>query len=196
MDRDYFRYEDYGRSRRKKSNVFGWTIAILLLTGFAFAAWLGSFYISASRSGPTTQKPQETPKRSSGQALRINRGGRGILARSRFRSLHCVSPTERPSPNGEWRELIRITKGARLLPTWGVSYPEARGLTPNDIFTTGMVAMTNAVDTAAVMEHVYPGRSAGLPLMKQTLGRGWEIKLERRMTSGSSMPSAFPMAAS
>src|SRR3954462_13535734 len=48
MARDYFRYEpahSYGRSKRKKSNFFGWAVAILLLTGFAFAAWLGSFYI-------------------------------------------------------------------------------------------------------------------------------------------------------
>src|SRR5438045_9486685 len=48
MARDYFRYEpaqSYGRSRRKKTNFFGWAVAILLLTGFAFAAWLGSFYI-------------------------------------------------------------------------------------------------------------------------------------------------------
>src|SRR2546423_15032211 len=48
MARDYFRYEpakSYGRSRRKKTNFFGWAVAILLLTGFAFAAWLGSFFI-------------------------------------------------------------------------------------------------------------------------------------------------------
>ena len=51
MDRDYFRYdESYGRPRRK-SNLFGWSIAILLLTGLAFAAWLGSFYILGSRNG-------------------------------------------------------------------------------------------------------------------------------------------------
>src|SRR6202171_3750079 len=48
MDRDYFRYEparNYGRSRRKKTNFFARSGAILLLTGSAFAAWLGSFYI-------------------------------------------------------------------------------------------------------------------------------------------------------
>src|SRR6267154_4196711 len=48
MDRDYFRYEpaqSYGRSRKKKTNFFAWSVAILLLTGLALAAWLGSFYI-------------------------------------------------------------------------------------------------------------------------------------------------------
>src|SRR5256885_14632369 len=36
--------EPYARPRRR-TNYFAWTIAILLLTGFALAAWLGSFYI-------------------------------------------------------------------------------------------------------------------------------------------------------
>src|SRR5882762_5528705 len=41
-----YSYEDpYSRPRHKRVNYFGWTVAILLLTGFAFAAWLGSFYI-------------------------------------------------------------------------------------------------------------------------------------------------------
>jgi len=42
MDRDYFRYEpaqNYRRARRKKTNFFAWSVAILLLTGFALAAW-------------------------------------------------------------------------------------------------------------------------------------------------------------
>ena len=36
--------EPYVRPRRR-INYFGWTVAILLLTGVALAAWLGSFYI-------------------------------------------------------------------------------------------------------------------------------------------------------
>src|SRR5438094_624368 len=36
--------EPYARPRRR-INYFAWTVAILLLTGFALAAWLGSFYI-------------------------------------------------------------------------------------------------------------------------------------------------------
>src|SRR5213076_3496416 len=45
MDYGAFRYEEpYSRPRRR-TNYFAWTVIILLLTGFAFAAWLGSFYI-------------------------------------------------------------------------------------------------------------------------------------------------------
>jgi hypothetical protein len=57
---------------------------------------------------------------------------------------------------------------------------EARELTPNDVFLSGMVALTNAVDHGELlMEHVYPADPQALPLMKQTLGMGLEIKLER-----------------
>src|SRR2546428_12105263 len=45
MDHGLYQYEEpYARPRRR-INYFAWTVAILLLTGFAFAAWLGSFYI-------------------------------------------------------------------------------------------------------------------------------------------------------
>src|SRR5215211_6258150 len=45
MDYDGYPYDEpYARPRRR-TNYFAWTVAILLLTGFALAAWLGSFYI-------------------------------------------------------------------------------------------------------------------------------------------------------
>ena len=45
MAQEFFRYETpYGRPRQR-TNYFAWTLAILLLTAFAFAAWLGSFYV-------------------------------------------------------------------------------------------------------------------------------------------------------
>src|SRR5919205_3971764 len=59
MARDVFRYEpayNYGRSRRKKINFFGWSVAILLLTGMALAAWIGSFYIFWQPERPQSYK--------------------------------------------------------------------------------------------------------------------------------------------
>jgi len=46
MDYGLYQYDEpYARPVRRRINYFAWTVAILLLTGFAFAAWLGSFYI-------------------------------------------------------------------------------------------------------------------------------------------------------
>ena len=42
MEPDLFRFDDPRGSERKKTNFFAWTVAILLLSGVALAAWLGS----------------------------------------------------------------------------------------------------------------------------------------------------------
>ncbi|MBA2585052.1 MAG: hypothetical protein H0U99_01025, partial [Chthoniobacterales bacterium] len=56
MDRDLFRYDEpYGRPQRK-TNSFGWSIAILVLLGLAFAAWLGSFYIFGQPERPESYR--------------------------------------------------------------------------------------------------------------------------------------------
>src|SRR5206468_644657 len=56
----------------------------------------------------------------------------------------------------------------------------ARELGPDDVFTSGMVALTHAIDSGELlMEHLYPARPEVLPLMKQTLNPGLEVKLER-----------------
>jgi hypothetical protein len=82
---------------------------------------------------------------------------------------------------------------------------EARELTPGDIFTSGMVALTNATEFGEVLlEHVYPADAQAVPLMKQTLATGLEIKLERahdlsavihaeRLRDGRIMLTAVPL---
>ena len=55
-----------------------------------------------------------------------------------------------------------------------------RELGPDDVFPSGMAALTTAVDSGELlMEHVYPAKPEALPLMKQTLTVGLEVKLER-----------------
>src|SRR5438128_7728997 len=82
---------------------------------------------------------------------------------------------------------------------------EAHELGPGDVFTSGMVALTGAADHGELlMEHVYPADPAALPLMKQTLKTGLEIKLERthdlsavihaeRLADGRIMITAVPL---
>src|SRR2546421_11452724 len=57
MDYGIYRYDEpYARPVRRRINYFAWTVAILLLTGFAFAAWLGSFYIFSQPERPDSYK--------------------------------------------------------------------------------------------------------------------------------------------
>src|SRR5213079_1624237 len=80
-----------------------------------------------------------------------------------------------------------------------------RQLGPGDVFTSGMVALMNAIDNGQlVMEHLYPAKPEALPLMKQTLTVGLEVKLERthdisavihaeRLVDGRIMITAVPL---
>src|SRR3954463_5209915 len=190
MDRDYFRYEparNYGRSRRKKTNFFGWSVAILLLTGFALAAWLGSFYIFWQPERPQSYRilkklhKIEPAKRFE---LTAAPAGEFLTAKQLYDRYIALSPTELTNLNAELtRNYIRNFQQVRGLVTYVVgrfNIMQARELTPNDIFLSGMVALTNAVDHGELlMEHVYPTDPQALPLMKQTLVTGLEIKLER-----------------
>jgi hypothetical protein len=212
MDRDYFRYEDsYGRPRRK-SNWFGWSIAILLLTGLAFAAWLGSFYIfgqperaDSYRILKKLHKIDPTKR----FALTAAPAGEFLSAKQLYDRYIAMSPTELAKTNGELaRNYIRNFQSIGGLVPYVVgrfNIMEARELTPNDVFTSGMVALTNAVEHGELlMEHVYPSDPQVLPLMKQTLVTGLEIKLERthdlsavihaeRLSDGRILITAMPL---
>jgi hypothetical protein len=203
--------EPYARPRRR-TNYFLWSVAILLLIGFALAAWLGSFYIFDQPERPDSYR---------------------ILQR-----LHKIEPPKRfeltAAPPGEFfnpqqlyeryvgmgsAELARAN--AELTRNYIRNYQQVRGLVPyvvgrysivgtrqlgrGDVFTSGMAALTNAIDNGQlVMEHLYPAKPEALPLMKQTLTVGLEIKLERthdisavihaeRLADGRIMITAVPL---
>lgn len=190
MDRDYFRYEparSYGRSRRKKTNLFGWSVAILLLTGFAFAAWLGSFYIFWQPERPQSYRilkklhKIEPAKRFE---LTAAPAGEFLTAKQLYDRYIAMSPTELANANAELaRNYIRNFQQVHGLVTYTTgrfTIMDARELTPNDVFLSGMVALASAVDFGELlMEHVYPADPQSIPLMKQTLATGLEIRLER-----------------
>src|ERR1051326_7950275 len=215
MARDYFRYEparSYGRSRRKKTNFFGWAVTILLLTGFAFAAWLGSFYIFWQPERPQSYKilkklhKIEPAKRFE---LTAAPAGEFLTAKQLYDRYIALSPTELSTVNAELvRNYIRDYQQVRGLVPYVIgrfNIMQARELTPNDVFLSGMVALTNAVDHGELlMEHVYPADPQALPLMKQTLVTGLEIKLERthdlsavvhaeRLSDGRILITALPL---
>jgi hypothetical protein len=215
MDRDYFRYEPaqaYGRSRRKKTNLFGWSVAILLLTGFALAAWLGSFYIFWQPERPQSYRIlKKLHKIDPAKRFELTAAPAGEFLSSKqlYDRYIAMSPTELATLNSVLaRNYIRNFQQVSGLVPYVVgrfNIMEAHELTPNDVFMTGMVALTNAVDHGELlMEHVYPADPQALPLMKQTLVTGLEIKLERthdlsaiihaeRLADGRIMITAMPL---
>jgi hypothetical protein len=213
MDYGYFHYEEpYSRPRRRRINYFAWTVAILLLTGTAFAAWLLSFYIFGQPERPDSYRvlqklrKVDPPKRFE---LTAAPPGEFLSAKQLYDRFISMGSAELARANSELaRNYIRNFQQVRGLVPYLVGryvVMEARELGPGDVFTSGMVALTGAVDNGELlMEHVYPADAQALILMKQTLTPGLEIKLERthdlsaaihaeRLNDGRIMITAVPL---
>jgi hypothetical protein len=216
MDYGRFRYDEpygsYGRPLRRRINYFAWTVAILLLTGAALAAWLLSFYIFGQPERPDSYRvlqklhKVEPPKRFE---LTAAPAGEFLTAKQLHDRYVGMGSAELAKKNAELaRNYIRNFQQVRGHVPYVVGryvVMEARQLGPRDIFTSGMVALTNALDNGELlMEHVYPSDPQAVPLMEQTLTPNLEIKLERthdlsavihaeRLADGRVMVTAIPL---
>ena len=212
MDQRLFQHEELYARPRSRINYFAWTVAILLLTGLTLAAWLGSFYIFDQPERPDSYRilqrlhKIELPKRFE---LTAAPAGEFLNAKQLYDRYVEMGSAELAKTNAELaRNYIRNYFQVRGLVPYVIgrfAIMEARELGPNDVFTSGMVTLTNAVDRGELlMEHVYPSEAATVPLMKQTLSVGLEIKLERthdlsavihaeRLVDGRIMITAIPL---
>src|SRR5262245_58282011 len=184
----YNPYEDEPYTRpRRRINYFAWTVAILLLTGFALAAWLGSFYIFNQPERPDSYRilqklhKIEPPKRFE---LTAAPPGEFLNASQLYERYVGMGAAELAKTNAELlRNYIRNYQQVRGLVPYVVgrySIIAVHELGPEDVFPFGMAALTAAVDSGEVlMEHVYPAKPEGVRWMKRTLTVGLEVKLER-----------------
>jgi hypothetical protein len=212
MDYGTYPYDEPYVRPRRRINYFAWTVAILLLTGFALAAWLGSFYIFDQPERPDSYRilqrlhKIEPPKRFE---LTAAPAGEFLNPQDLYERYVGMGAAELARANAELvRNYIRNYQQVRGLVPYVVgrySIIGTRELGPGDVFTSGVVALTTAIDNGELlMEHVYPAPPEALPLMKQTLTVGLEVKLERthdisavihaeRLADGRVMITAVPL---
>ena len=208
----YDPYEEPYSRPPKRINYFAWTVAILLLMGFALAAWLGSFYIFNQPERPDSYRilqklhKIEPPKRFE---LTAAPAGEFLNGSQLYERYVGMGAAELAKANAELlRNYIRNYQQVRGLVSYVVgryTIIAVRELGPEDVFPSGMAALTAAVDSGEVlMEHVYPAKPEALPLMKQTLTVGLEVKLERthdvsavihaeRLVDGRILVTAVPL---
>src|SRR5690242_7800240 len=187
MDYAPYQYDEpYSRPRRR-TNYFAWTVVMLLLSGFALAAWLGTFYIFDQPERPDSYRilqklhKIEPPKRFE---LTAAPPGEFLNASQLYERYVEMGAAELAKTNAELlRNYIRNYQQVRGLVPYVVgryTIIAVRELGPGDVFPYGMAALTAAVDSGELlMEHVYPAKPEAMPLMKQTLTVGLEVKLER-----------------
>src|SRR5678815_4371320 len=183
----YDPYDELYTRPPERINYFAWTVAILLLTGFALAAWLGSFYIFNQPERPDSYRilqklhKIEQPKRFE---LTAAPPGEFLNASELYERYIGMGAAELTKTNAELlRNYIRNFQQVRGLVPYVVgryTIVAVRELGPGDVFPSGMAALTAAVDSGELLvEHVYPAKPEALRLMKQTLTVGLEVKLER-----------------
>src|SRR5215470_2425433 len=208
----YNPYDESYRRPHKRINYFAWTVAILLLIGFALAAWLGSFYIFNQPERPDSYRilqklhKIEPPKRFE---LTAAPAGEFLNASQLYERYVGMGATELVRANAELlRNYIRNYQQVRGLVPYVVgryTIIAVRELGPGDVFPSGIAALTTAVDNGALLlEHVYPAKPEALPLMKETLTVGLEVKVERthdisavihaeRLVDGRLLVTAIPL---
>lgn len=213
MDYGLYRYEEsYPRPVRRRVNYFGWTVAILLLTGVAFTAWLGSFYVFGQPERPDSYRilqklhKIEPPKRFE---LTAAPPGEFLTSKQLYDRYSAMGSAELAKTNAELaRNYIRNFQQVRGLVPYVVGrfvIMEARELSSTDLFTAGMVTLTDSVENGELLlEHIYPSDPQTVALMKQTLTTGLEIKFDRahdlsavihaeRLADGRVMLTAIPL---
>ena len=188
MEPDLFRFEDYRGFERKKTNFFAWTVAILLLIGVALAAWLGGFYIIGQPERPESYRilqklhKIEQPKRF---ALTAAPPGEFVSPKDLYDRYQAMGPAELARKDAELtRNFIRNFQQVHGLVTYVVgrfNIMGARELTENDVFTSGAVALTRAVDKPElIMEHVFTtANEHDAKLLQERLVMGMDVSLER-----------------
>src|SRR5438477_4470520 len=104
MDYGHFHYEERYARPRRRTNYFAWTVAILLLTGGAFAAWLLSFYIFGQPERPESYRvlqklhKVEAPKRFE---LSVAHAGEFFSAKQLYDRYVGMGTAELAKTNGE-----------------------------------------------------------------------------------------------
>src|SRR5437879_7930955 len=183
----YPSHQPHAHPVRRLINYFAWTVVILLLTGFAFAAWLGIFYIFSQPERPESYRilqklhKIEPPKRFE---LTAAPAGEFLSAKQLYDRYNAMGSAELTKTNAELtRNYIRNFQQVRGLVPYVVGryvIMEARELSSSDLFTSGMVALTDSIENPELlMEHLYPAEPQTVSLIKQTLSTGLELKLDR-----------------
>jgi hypothetical protein len=173
--------------RSGKSDLYVWTIVILLLIGLAIASWIGSFYIfghpekAASYAILSRLGKVDPPKRFEltaaprGEFLnppklleRFGGMSPGELERSSERLLRDYIRNYRLAP-----ELVPYVVGEFAI-------LDSYELGPSNFVPGGVVALAQAKDDPTVLiEHIFPADPKVVPILQRMLLTGLDLQLNR-----------------
>lgn len=176
-------------SRGGGGDLFIWTIIILLLIGFAFACWIGSFYIfghpekAVSYSILTKLKKLEPIKR-----FELTAAPRGefLTADQLLERYQKMTPRELDRASEELtRNFLRNFKLSKTLVPYVVgnfNILDSYELKDDNFVTSGVVALAQSTENPTVLlEHIFSADSKVVPTLHRMLLTGLDLRLVRRL---------------
>lgn len=171
----------------KRDNLFAWTVLILLLVGFAFASWIGSYYLFGHPENPKSYqilrkvKKIDPPKRFE---LTAAPAGKFHGPKELYDQYWAFSRLQFQSENEMLlRDYLRNFQETKKLVPYVVgryTILQSYELTASDLFPSGVVAVAQSVDFPRVLiEQVFTAPAESVGQLKQMLSSGLDIKLER-----------------
>jgi len=175
------------RSKRMATDLFVWTIVILLLIGVAIACWIGSFYVfghpekAISYSLLTRLKKLDPTKR-----FELTSAPRGQFLNpdKLIAKYSAMTPRELDRQNEQLlRDFIRNYKLAPDLVTYVIgdfNILDSYELQETDFFPSGVVVVAEAKQNKNVLlEHVFTADAKVVPILHRMLLTGLDLQLNR-----------------
>jgi len=177
------------RSGGGGGDLFIWTIIILLLIAFAFACWIGSFYIfghpekAVSYSILTKLKKLEPIKR-----FELTAAPRGefLNAEQLIERYQKMTPRELDRASEELtRNFLRnfkLSKGLVQYVVGNFNILDSYELKSDDFVTSGVVALAQSTENPTVLlEHIFSADPKVVPTLHRMLLTGLDLQLVRRL---------------
>jgi len=175
------------RKQNETDNLFGWTVFILLMCGFAVACWIGTFYIFSHPEEPFNYqilaklKRLDPPKRFELTAAPAGEFLPPDKLLTKFGAMTAGQLDE------ESKNLLRSY--IRNYDHQGGKIPYITGkfivldcfpMDPNKFLDSGSAVLAQSVDVPTIyIEHLFPASSEHVPAVRRTLTTGLGIELRR-----------------
>ena len=182
-----FSYNPEKPPPRKDSNLFGWTVFILLLIGFAICCWVFSFYVFGHPEKPFSYailaklRKLEAPKR-----FEITAAPEGEFLNAQQLWDKYNKMTNRELERESEKLLRNYLRNYKLT---GEKVPYVIGsfnildsyeLGDANLFSSGVVALAQATDAPQVLlEHVFTGDKRVIPVLHRMLLTGLNLRFDR-----------------
>ena len=175
------------RQQPENDNLFGWTVFILLLCGFAVTCWIGTFYIFTHPEEPFNYhileklKKLDPPKRFELTAAPIGEflGAEKLLTKYGAMSGWQIDEESKNLLRSFLRNYDhQVGKVPYVTGKFTVldSYP----LSQSKFCDSGVAVLAQSADVPTIyIEHLFPAGSEQLPAMQRTLTTGLGIELRR-----------------